>query len=249
MSSSIGIQSITNLHTGTTAQVALSGVPVGPLTFYAARVPYVSQAASVPFTGSGPYIVTLPHAQLWYLWAHDNNGFGDAFDGVWIGVTDNPDLDECGFHLRTILRDNEKGFNTLFKTWYPDTTLKQVEYGLPDNVIEFPSIVITNARAMEEWVGTSYLKQVRLQFDIAFLAVHVDEQTELPLITRFLRAGMKILNQPYYNNTTLPSGLEISMAEALEGEATEFDLGEEIGVVSAASAVWTCLTNQLDAGN
>lgn len=247
MASGVAIQ-VANLHDGLRALVTLNGTVVGTLHFWASRTPDVAQATQVPYVVVGSqYYVTLDHPSLWYLWAKDDNGYTASPAAVWIGISDHREANEIGERVRDILRDNRLGLEAALRQWYASATLKQVEYGFPGEILEFPSIVVLNPRYREPYRFFPYGRESTFTFTLAFMLAHADEQSQLAAAVEFARAGMLILNQPAYETLILPSGLEVNFCQAEEGECTEIDLGE-MGFYSAGTLLWSGNALRQDTG-
>lgn len=241
MASAIGVSEAINLHDGVSASVTLSGTPTGMLEFWAAEVADGPEFA-LPFTSSGTpgqYVVVLPRTnKVWAVWAKDDNGFGVQFGAVWIGVSDDPDVDAIGKWIRDRLTIAKPLMEACLQSWYPNTKLKTITYGFVGNIINFPSILIANPKYTWDWAATGFVSKWSYSFTIACMAAKSEEQTELPLVTRMAQAVMDALNIRRFSRFTLPNGLPLYYCMTREGDATEIQVEDNV-FASVASCVWS----------
>ena len=248
MYSGVAIISIANAGDGQRAIVTVSGAPSGPLVFWVSRTPYTSQGVSAPYTGSGPYYVTLGHQGIWYVWAKDNNGYSSLPVAIRLGVTQNSDLVECGNAVAGILLANKIGIEAALGLWYPGVELKQVVFGTPYDIAAFPSILVNRPRVQSQYVGTSYLREYTYLLDVTCMVVHSDEHTLLPYITEMLKAVEEILIQPANETIFLPNGQEVNFCQVNEGQGEEMSL-DDMGFGAVGTLNWSGVSVKADSGH
>lgn len=244
MPSALNISSIVS-DVSLTALVAVSGVPIGSLSLWASRVPDVTKALPLAYTGSGPYSVTFECPGIWYVWANDEAGFSLDRDEVgnplyaacFVGANDTV-ADEIGQELQSWLWLNKQGIECVLRERYPKTTLKQVQYGFGGNIVNYPSIVIANPRWSFRWAAFPLVREWTYTFTIACLVAHAQEQSELPLAVKLSEAAGLVLNNPFHLRFSLPSGIEIYNSGAMSGDSDEFPM-DDTTFVAAGSVVWT----------
>lgn len=242
----LAIEAAANTHTGLSASVVLSGSPSGPLSFWISRVPDSAEAIPSPFTGAGPFIVTVPHPELWYFWAKDNDGFsadtdenGDpAYKAAFCDVSGNPEANEIGHYLSDILWRNKQGIEAILRGEYSLATLKRVSYGFPGEIPDFPALCVCNPRWSWEDFAAPAVKNYTFTFDVAALVEHADEESKLSFATKLAEAAGKILSQPYYRQKKLASGRSYYLAGTHEGNAQDIVIDED-KFGTAASVIWT----------
>lgn len=239
MSSAIGVAALTNRKEGRTATAQLSGLPTGRLEFWAAEVADGPEFA-VPFAPEGErYVLTLPYPNVWAVWAKDDNGFGADFKAVYVGQTDDPDIDALGLYLRALLERNKPLIEAMARTAYPGMKVEQFHYGSATGITKYPAILIYNPRATWDWRATGYLQKWDYSYTTACLFHHQDEQTEIPMATRLLDAVFFIYGRRRYTAFTVQDGLKVTQAQAKAGDVSEVDLGDKLGYVATATCLWT----------
>jgi hypothetical protein len=253
MASILTIDSITSVASpdGNLASVVVDGTATGSVSFYANRTPTISTAFSVPFTGSGPYYVTFPHAGGWYLWVCDGNGFCVNPGAQWLGQNAgivHQDMVEIGEYLRDTFRSNAPLLDAAINNWFPNAKVEQIEFGFPGGIVKFPSILVMKPSVEEEWAFMPYGKIHDYRFEIMFLIAHGDEQSMLQYVEEFARAGQAIINYPGNETINLPSGLQLKFCQADTGEGTNVDLGDA-GFSAVGSLIWTGQGLKMDVGN
>jgi hypothetical protein len=184
---------------------------------------------------------------LWYIWGRDGNGYTAAPGAIWVGRSSRRDVNELGERIRDILRENQAGLEAGLRQWYVEAAIRQIEYGFPGEIMDFPSIVVLEPRFREPRTFFPHGREITYSYNIAFMLAHSDEQSQLATAVEFARSGMLILNNPAYETLFLPSGLEVNFCQTEEGECREIDLGE-IGFYSAGTLVWSGAALRQDAG-
>jgi len=251
MATLVAWNSLINDKNGMTATYSLSGVIAGSLDFQASRLPDRSNAFDlvptneasstdgtsglVTNTGTLPF----PNPGLWYVWFSESGNTSEDTEAVWVRASDDLDLDEIGTTVRDILWDNRRGIEKACWELYPDLTLKTVTFGFDSAVKEFPAIIVSQPKVREEYFATGFVKVHYYTLYINAVLVHEDEATEVPTVDRLIRAAMDILNNPYYEQLTLPSGLPVYRCQAVSGASTESDLGGS-RYAAIGSIIWTC---------
>lgn len=226
--------------------VETSGSINGSITFYASRIPDVTKSVAVPFTGSNtPYRVLMPHKGIWYVWAHDNDGYSPTPVAV---LTHTPDVDEVGIFVQNVLIANKSILDKAIQSWYPGVTVQQIVYGNSGELVGFPSILIYRPRIEERYIAFPYTKELRFHYTIAFMLLKQDEQSELQTAVRFARVGMQIFNQPAYETIVLPDGLTLNFCQSTEGVDDVINLGN-LGFISTGTIDWSGIAVITDGGD
>jgi hypothetical protein len=207
------------------------------VTFRASRTPVYGEASAVTYTGSNPYYVTVAHPALWYLWAVDDNGQCAEPCAVWTGTGNDVLLNEVGEALRARLWANKAGLEAMMRGLVDVAELRQVVYGSATDVSDWPAVLVHSGRIEDEYVAFPYVRQLSLQFQVAFLIPHEDEQTLLPLATRLAMAGMAILNQPEYDELLTDSGMRLYGCRAATGDMQDVQIDEKTWV-AAGTLQW-----------
>jgi len=228
-----------------TVTATLSGVPSGPLNFYASRTnPPVFGYTNLAYSGSNPFVLELPTPSFWYVWPQDNNGLGaPAFCGA--RLSNNNALDEAGLALETLLEGNRQALDWNLQQMMPDLSFAQISYGVPANIIRYPAVIITNPRRASDRYGLSYLTRHRYSFSIAYVIQHQDEQQQLRNAIAIGEAGTLILNQQATQQINLPCGEVLKNCFAADGEYADFEF-DEAGFYATASTVWTAESTTQD---
>src|ERR1700734_514278 len=112
MPTAIIVDSVEDSEDGTTAIVTTSGIPNGPIGFWVARVNVLATASIASFTGANPYIITLPHPGLWYIWPFDNDGVSNTPVAVYID-----ELNAVGRYIQKILQSEVIGINSALRKY------------------------------------------------------------------------------------------------------------------------------------
>lgn len=232
MTSSLVIDSIENVGNGLHALVSLDGTPTGTLTFYTSRIPGSANATVTTYTGAGPYVVEVSHPSIWYIYAHDDNGF-TSDPTLAVVISDDPNsngaqyMDEVGRLLTGIIEANIPGIEAALRVTYPGATVKTVQYGGASGIIAYPSICVDNPTSVDREFATGWVREMVYGYRIQCLVTHEDEASALPYAMQMADAIKMLLNQPAYETLTTPSGFtvdfgwvsNVSGSEAAYGEA------------------------------
>ena len=249
MSSSIGIKSIVNNLDGSTVTVTLDGTPSGTLTFQGSDTP-ASQDFTAPYTGTGPYVVTLPYPGIWHLWAQDNNGLGARFGSVLMGYGNTTDADAIAQKVHDLLILHKPGMEAVLQTWYPGTTIKQIHAGFPSTLLDdFPSIIVTKPSWQGNWRALPLVQRWNYSLDILCFVVRRQEEPENPLATRMVEAVQQVLGLRRYVKITTSNQLTLTSCNAFQGNSDEIQIEEGLWA-TVGSVVWTGLaTKQIGRGS
>ena len=243
MSSIVQIDSLVSSN-ATSAVAVVSGVPNGSLTFYCSRVPDGVKTLCAS-SGSGPYTITLPHEDLWYVWAHDNDGYSVNAAAVWSSSGSVSIANEVGRKLRDILKLNQVGIEARIASLSNGATIKQIVYGNPGEIPSFPFICIMEPRFSARYVAAPYVREVELTFTIINAIHHSDEQSQLEYAVDFNAAVEHILSSPFYETIVLPSGRIVNFGQCTSGKSDDIDLGDD-GFASLGSLVYSVKYLQQD---
>jgi hypothetical protein len=233
VSSSVGIREA--LPNQTEAIVTLSGRPTGLLRFRAGRRNDSQVARYVQFTGTGPYRVSLPHPDLWYVWAEDDNGVGEQHQAV---ILDNPYADDFGKMIAAQLEENRLGLDAYVRRAFPKSEMKAIQYGYAPTVTDWPSAVVTNPRWEWEWLGFPFLRLWTYRFTVASMVVRPDEQNTLGFAADLAGGIMKVLSLRDYNKVTTPGGVSLFNVLAQTGDAQEVQI-DETNFGAVGSVQWS----------
>ena len=236
---SLGVLSCTSANDSAHATAVLDGAAVGALGFRATREPVFSDASQVVllFTGTGPYTVTLPGVDLWYLWATDNNAPSTNCLPVWIGGSDSDFLDEVGQAVAGILTTHKPAIEARVRPWSPGTTIKQVMYGFPGAIEEWPAIVVQRPKFIADWYAMPSIKLYHLTLEIAIVTVRSTEVSELKLVGRIMSAVVAILTKR--EQITMPSGSIACRCQAEEGNVEEQMIDGTSHFITMARLQWS----------
>jgi len=230
----------------TRAIVTLTGTPNGPLTFWASEVPDSSTAIQIGYTGSNPYHVTVSHPDGWYFWAQDNDGF-TLPDACWLGTTGEAETVECGRYVRQILDDNKLLLDRALQRYYSGATVKQILYGGPSDIYEFPSVLVTQPSWRSEWVAMPDIREITISLPIMCMMLNSAEYSLLQYGQSFGMAVERVLRRSAYRLFRLPNGVEVAFGQVVQGSTEEVEHNEGFGLVS--SLTWTGNMLIQDTGN
>ena len=247
MPASFAIKSVVNLKTSRQARVFLDALPTGSLTWGISRLPSPAGAiapVAVAAVDARTFTLTFPFAALWYIWATDAGGQVDLPGAAWIGVSDDPLLDQSAQAVTQILVDNLPGLNAALGAYMPGQTVKQVVYGTALDVRDFPAIVVTKPTIVDEYMGIPFLRTLTIGLEIHLYTLHQDKGTILQQSTRFLGRVMEILNQPDYSAIAVGDQF-LSVCHASGGNSDEIEV--EAGAWSTlGSLMWSGKADVMD---
>lgn len=211
----------------TQVDVTLNGAPSGAVTLYASRTPDLSTARIVLYTGSAPTLrVSLPSADLWYLWARDAIGVaGTEADpsaplAVLAGNVLPFDVAALGGALAALLLAHKPGLEAALRSIHPSATLKYVQYGFDGDIDRYPSILVGEPSWSAQPIGMPVTWEYTVRTKILCLtSFSTDETNELGYCARFAGVVTRLLNLPAYQRIDLPTGGSWYGSNARQGEA------------------------------
>lgn len=232
------IESVSNNRDGITGTVVLSGEPTGAVAFLAARTPDLDKASVIAATAkpNGDYVIAFAAPVLWYVWARDVTGTTDG-SPVWIGLSDNLDLNLCGNWVRDTLRQNQVAIEQKMQFISKGVTIKQIEYGSPALIEDYPSILICRPKFDPRFAFFSYGSEADYSVEVFFMVMHQEKASVIEMAAMMLEAGLAILRQPDYLTVVLESGLPLNIT-INQGTADE-EQADESHWVGSGSLVWS----------
>lgn len=242
MATGLSIKQITNNLDGSTAQVVLSGVADGDVTFQASRTPDMSNPITVDATlvTGLTYDVTLPAPVLWYISAADTAGSVVQPRPVWCSASNDGRTTQLGNKLQSILQANQEALDIALQQFFNLGPIKQIVYGQATQVKSFPAILITKPQRDPNYATYAWGKLNDWTFEIYAMILHQDPTPYLNASTDFMDRVIEILGQPAYSRLTLPDGTIVAFAQAKKGEADDVLVDEHANKWAAVgSVVWT----------
>ena len=240
MNASFAIAKLDNQYDGIHARATLTGTPAADPTFWIARNPDVDPPFQAPanFVSPGVYDIAFPAPCGWYCWGNDSIGRTSKPIAEWVGLSDNPTLDECGLRLLTLLMDNKPLLDRLAAKYVSGETIKQILYADANMIKTYPSILITKPEVTSVlsfmpmgWIDTYTLT-------IIVVVAHQDRQSMIRQAARLFNAMQRIINQPAYESLTVGDGTDLSFCQIVRGDADDGLIDEQTwGAV--ASGVWS----------
>ncbi len=178
---------------------------------------------------------------LWYVWAIDSSGVSDPMP-IWVdvqqvGYNPGPDLVQVCDKLQEILLSHIPGINaSIQQVFHADAGLKVVHFGSATALREFPSILITNPRVQVDWVAFPMVREFVFTVDILAIILHQDQASVMPIATHMAGWIMEILNNPIYDQISLPNDTRLAFCMASSGDSMEAKFDEKYwsGVASIA---------------
>lgn len=240
MATGIVLHSLYNLQDGVHARATVYGTPSGSLIFLFADTPEIEKATQAPAVPDGQdlYMLLMPRIGLWYVWAQDDDG-ATAPQAVWLGLSDDPDIDLCGEFLADALRLHEMGLQTALRSFFHDgTTIKSISYGSVFSIDEFPAILVTKPRESVQPVLMPLVDEHTFRFEILIFVPHQERSAYLRVAGVFCARVMEILNRPVYRDFQLKSGQCMGMCIASEGQSDEVQEDDKTWT-ALASVVWS----------
>lgn len=241
MATALAIASLVSTGDGETATLTLDGTPTGMWSVGGYQTPVLANTMQLTVTGNGPYVVEFPYPGLWFVWVADTLGACAEPTAVLVSTSTNIEMNDIGLALQNILIAHRRGIECyMVAAGFPTATLKQVVYGEPNDIIDYPCLLVTEVRVTNSnYIATSFTYQETYGVTIAATVVHNDEPTLQPLGVAMAKAAMDVLNLPDYEQQTLPSGLVVAFCRAASAGIRPIKIGENYA--SASTISWSCL--------
>ena len=225
------ITKVENPYNGTSVDIELDRDPQGPLSVLVGRLPDpVGGEAQIRSLGSKRYRVMSPFPveggnppELAYLVAHDDQGYSAYRDNegylqglraAWIGHTREDELTDVMTQLWRRIVDNRAGIEARLQAIEPNSTLKQIIWGMGEKIETYPAMEINQVGLSEPYEGAHRFRIARVQAEIYGYIVHQTPTVEAELITAFGRATQRILNQEAYEQMELQGGQVLAACQA-----------------------------------
>jgi len=235
----IDIATISNVGDGVTVNVTTNGVPSGTLSFQASRTPEFNVIHTIPYTGSNPYVLTMPAPVGWYVRALDNSGYGSSMC-VWCIQNNYDDLAAIQLALQDIILKNAQLIESGLSPLYPNMTLKSVVVNAY-NIQSYPSIIIDSAAWSSRYAFFPYGMENTFSTRIHCLMRNSDENISIIQSSQMGRIVSRILNQPSYETITLSNGLVVNYCYCSEGANGSSVFEDRNGFVGVTTLIWKCL--------
>ena len=228
--------------TGAAANVIVSGTPNGAVSFVVSRTPNYAQAWATTFTGTGPYLVTLPHPDTWFIWVIDNDGVcavaGSSFYDEWTQLAN---------HVRDTLIAASAALTAALQTWVPGIVIGSIVAGSGADISLYPAVIVSHPFMDPEWVGEPYLTTYQYECMVTCILLHEDEVSYQDACSALLQCVGGILRNPYNESFVLPNGHQINFAQARGLRVSEREIGSHWATIGTLT--WSGLGQRLDPGN
>lgn len=243
----IGKENYRNPLDGLNAQVDLSGVPTGTLSFWISRTPVFATAFQASsYTMVAPvnspavtYNIAVPVAALYYIWAVDFNGVASGNPAaVFVGMSNEVDENLIGYWLRDTMIANQAAIEAYVQQYFKGQTIKQILFGNPTSVEDWPCIYVAQPSCNEDYVAAPYGREFNFRTVISAICMHQDRQTALAYATQLGSAIKYILNTPPYEEVALASGTTIYRCQIMSATYDDISVSENKWA-AGAELIWT----------
>jgi len=249
------IVKVVNPYNGVSVDIEFDRPPADLVQVFVSRVPeecgietIIHDLGSKRYRVISPFPVAASNPpELAYLTAEDAEGYSTYRndDGrlvgqaaAWIGHTREDELTDVMKRLWGRIVDNKVGIEARLQAIQPDTTIKQIVWGMGEKLETYPAMEINQVGLSEPYAGAHRYRIATVRADIYGYIVHQNPTVESELITAFGRAVQKILNQEAYEQMELQGGQTLAMCQAQD---LQFDANIWDGRrwVSSFSLAWT----------
>lgn len=215
----LSITTLTNNLDGRTVRAVLDAAPTGTLTFRCKLTADGAVAVKSHALVSGTtYDVTLrPSPEIanvrepWFVAPNDNNGQG-AFKGVWLGVTNENELEETTAKVRQIIADNVEFIKLeakrIYSNFAEEIPVWRGARSLGEDSLKVE--VLESGIPNEDYLAAGRYMGVNVACRIIVFVLHNENQTELPLANAIAMGVRNVLNTDPYVRITLVSGNELN---------------------------------------